>query len=73
MQVWPGQANFLLFRAEGVVDLKERLVERGILIRSCANYHGLGPDYYRTAVRLPGQNDTLLREMKEAFGWQDRS
>lgn len=73
MQVWPGQANFLLFRAEGVVDLKERLVERGILIRSCANYHGLGPDYYRTAVRLPGQNDTLLREMKEVFGWQDRS
>ena len=49
--VWAGEANYLLFRAPGVADLKERLLERNILIRSCANYHGLGPDFYRVCVR----------------------
>ena len=44
----------------GALDLKERLLERGVLIRSCANYHGLGPDYYRVCVRLESDNQRLL-------------
>lgn len=70
LRVWPGEANFLLFRAEGITDLKARLVEKGILIRSCANYTGLGPDYYRTAVRTPPENDSLLRVLEEVLTWQ---
>lgn len=70
LRVWPGQANFLLFRAENVTNLKERLVEKGILIRSCANYVGLGPDYYRVAVRKPEENDSLLRALEEVLPWQ---
>lgn len=68
--VVPGQANFLLFRAENVTNLKELLLEKGILIRSCANYIGLGPDYYRVAVRTPGENDALLCTLKEVLSWQ---
>lgn len=70
LRVWPGEANFLLFRAEGVTDLKARLVDKGVLIRSCANYTGLGPDYYRTAVRTPPENDSLLRALEEVLPWQ---
>lgn len=70
LRVWPGEANFLLFRAARIPDLKERLIEKGILIRSCANYHGLGPDYYRTAVRRPSENDSLLRALEEVLQWQ---
>ena len=29
----------------------EKLAARGVLIRNCANYRGLGAGYYRTAVR----------------------
>lgn len=56
-QVIPGQANYLLFRLPGISDLKERLLRRGVLVRSCANYRGLGPDWYRVAVRQ--EQDTL--------------
>ena len=59
-QVVSGEANYLLFRLPGVTDLKARMLGRGILLRSCANYRGLGPDWYRTAVRTPADNQILL-------------
>ena len=67
LRVFPSAANYLLFRAPGVSDLKERLLGRGVLIRSCANYPGLGEDYYRVAVRLRGENERLIQAMKEVL------
>ena len=67
LSVVEGQANYVLFRAEGTADLKERLLERGILIRSCANYRGLGPDYYRVCVRLESDNRRLLAALQEVL------
>ena len=58
--VVPGSANYLLFRLPGIEDLKERAAARGILLRSCGNYRGLSPDYYRVAVRRPAENQRLL-------------
>ena len=63
--VIPGQANYLLFRLPGVADLKEKLLERGVLIRSCANYYGLGPDWYRACVRGEEENRRLLAALSE--------
>ena len=48
-RVIDGKANYLLFRAPA--DLNERLRPLGTQVRSCANYPGLGPEWYRTAVR----------------------
>ena len=62
-QVVSGQANYLLFRLPGVSDLKERLLQRGVLVRSCANYRGLGPDWYRVAVRKKEDTIRFLREL----------
>lgn len=67
LRVFPSAANYLLFRAEGKPDLKERLLHRGVLIRSCASYVGLTGDYYRVAVRLRGENELLIRAMKEVL------
>lgn len=67
LQVWPGEANFLLFRAGGIIDLKERLLERGVLIRSCGNYRGLAPDHYRVCVKTGGENAVLLRALREVL------
>ena len=61
--VCPSRANYLLF--QGRPDLCQRLRERGIAIRSCSNYHGLGPGWYRIAVRLPEENERLIQAMKE--------
>ena len=58
LTVCPSQANYLLLKSP--VELAGPLMEQGILIRSCANYHGLGPGWYRAAVRGPKENEELL-------------
>lgn len=61
-QVIPGAANYILFYTERT-DLAQLLLERGIAIRDCSNYVGLGPGWYRVAVRLREENERLLREI----------
>ena len=65
--VGPSQANYLLFGAKNDPDLKEKLLQKGILIRSCANYHNLGPDWYRVCVRGGEENRRLLAALKEVL------
>lgn len=67
MKVYPSAANYLLFRRAGCTDLKERLARRGVLIRWCANYPGLGPDYYRVAVRPHRENLVLIQTLREVL------
>lgn len=62
--VCPGEANFLLFRAQDV-DLQEKLARRGILVRDCANYRGLARGYYRTAVKTRKESDALLAALDD--------
>jgi len=63
--VVPSQTNFILFQAPGDETLQKRLLDQGILIRSCANFRGLGPDWYRVAVRLLIDNQRLI----DALAW----
>ena len=56
--VCPSQANYLLVR--GREGLWEKLLARGILARSCANYHGLGPRWLRLAVKRHEENRALI-------------
>lgn len=62
--VCPSHTNFLLFQGEP--GLHEKLRKKRIAIRNCDNYHGLGPGWYRIAVRLHGENAELIQAMKEA-------
>lgn len=73
LEVFPGTANYLLFRAPGCFDLRERLLERGVLIRACGNFEGLSNDYYRVCVRAAAENAVLLRALREVLPWQGRS
>ena len=41
---------------------------RTMLIRECANYPGLGPGYYRVAVRTGEENDRLLAAFAAVLG-----
>lgn len=59
LTVFPGEANFLLFRAQDTA-LQEKLARHGILVRDCANYRGLTRGYYRTAVKTRKESDALL-------------
>lgn len=64
--VCPSQANFLLLKSR--TDLYVPLLERGILIRDCSNYEGLGPGWYRVAVKRPEENQRLLAALAEIAG-----
>ena len=66
LRVIPGEANFLLFRAEDGA-LSEKLRRRGILIRPCGNFAGLDENWYRAAVRTQTENDQLLRALGEVL------
>ena len=59
LTVYPGEANFLLFRSADS-GLREKLAACGVLIRSCANYRGLGAGYSRTAVKAREDTTRLL-------------
>ena len=61
--VCPSGVNYLLFEAPS--DLHQRLRQRGIAIRSCHNYYGLGPGWYRIAVKLHEENERLIQAIKE--------
>ncbi|MCQ2439009.1 MAG: aminotransferase class I/II-fold pyridoxal phosphate-dependent enzyme [Oscillospiraceae bacterium] len=63
LRVIPSETNFLLFHSDR--ELKTPLQEKGILIRSCANYSGLGEGWYRIAVKLPEENRELIATMEE--------
>ena len=65
LRVLDGRANYLLFQAPET--LGEALRQRGAVLRSCANYPGLGPGWYRTAVRTRPENEQLLKLLAEVL------
>ncbi len=65
IHVLPGDANFLML--SGVPGLYDRLLERGILIRSCANYRGLDEGDCRIAVRTHAENEQLIAALREVY------
>ena len=63
--VYPGAANFLL--AQGPDGLAEELAERGVLVRGCEPFQGLGPGFFRVAVWGAGENERLVEEMRSVL------
>ena len=61
----PSEANFILIYSSK--DLFRILLDRGILIRDCANYSGLGKGWYRIAVKQKEENDRILEEIRRCM------
>lgn len=59
-RVFPSDANYILFQSPNR-ELPRKLLEQGILIRDCRDYHGLTVGFYRVAVRTRRENTALLR------------
>ncbi len=63
LQVFDSAANYLLLRLVDGSDaaiLAAKLLERKIMIRTCANFVGLDASYFRVAVRTEAENRLLL-------------
>ena len=63
--VCPAQANYLLLYHE--LPMCELLLERGILVRDCANYHGLEKGWFRVAVRREDENRALMDAIQDVL------
>ncbi len=63
---FPAAANFLLVHNRGLIrgrDLVQGLGSKGILIRDCGNFPGLGEEYFRVAVKDRESNSQLLEAL----------
>jgi threonine-phosphate decarboxylase len=70
LTVFKSCTNFLLVRlAEAApltaTQLAEKLLARGILIRSCEDFQGLSDRYFRVAVKKKNENKKLCAELKK--------
>ncbi|MDD3813494.1 MAG: cobyric acid synthase [Desulfocapsaceae bacterium] len=68
LQVFDSAANYLLLRLKDGSDartLAGQLLERKIMIRTCANYVGLDASYFRIAVRTEKENRLLLAALAD--------
>jgi threonine-phosphate decarboxylase len=63
LQPFAGAANFLLVR--GPERLVGRLARRGLLVRGCGPFMGLGPGFFRVAVRGEAENARLISALRE--------
>lgn len=61
MTCYPSEANFLLLRTD--IPLYDQLMEQGMLIRHCDNYHGLTEQHYRIAVKTHDENVQLVKAL----------
>jgi threonine-phosphate decarboxylase len=72
IKVYPSVTNFLLLKIEkngvNADDLAKRLLERGILIRNCGDFHNLDDKFIRVAVRKRNENKKLITAIKEILG-----
>ena len=59
-RVFSSDANYILFQSRDR-ELHRKLLDKGILIRDCRDYHGLTAGFYRTAVRTHRENTALLQ------------
>ena len=68
LRAFESTANFLLVSIDSRAGLnstrlRDRLAPKGILIRDCSNFHGMEDRYFRIAVKMRGQNTTLIASL----------
>ncbi len=60
----PSMINFYLLMDPRAEEIYEHMKRKGILLRRCSNFVGLGKDYLRIAVRTHRENALFLKELK---------
>ena len=63
--VYPADANYVFLEVRGsgfsAAELRQGMLERGILIRDCSSFHGLNRFFVRVAIRTRSENQKLLK------------
>lgn len=67
VQVYPSEANFLLFRVTGALAIFEGLKQRGVLIKNLNGSHPMLQDCLRVTVGTRAENDKFIAALKEVL------
>jgi histidinol-phosphate aminotransferase len=65
LEPYPSKANFILMRVVGVVDLCQKLIKRGIILRDVTGVMGIDGEHVRITVGRPEENDLLISALKD--------
>lgn len=75
IEVFPSDANFLLFRIRDnslSEELFEHLLSQYLLVRNCGNFRGLDDSFFRISLRNHEDNQKLVNSIKEYFSPANR-
>jgi threonine-phosphate decarboxylase len=68
LTVYPGQANYLLFRMPAIVEgeffWRRLILECHIVVRNCGNFDSLNGQFLRTAIRKRAENRELVEGLR---------
>lgn len=64
LKVFPSAANFLLIKLPGRRPILQELGRQGIYLRDLTGFPGLGPNYFRVAVKKREENLRLVEALK---------
>lgn len=67
IEVYEGQANFLLIKVEEALNplFRKQLKADKIYLRTCVDFKGLNENYYRIALKQHEENAFLINKLKE--------
>lgn len=68
IKTYDSSANYILLKIYDDLNLKEEMLKKGILIRSCSNYKNLDSSFYRIAVKSKDENIQFIKAFKEIKG-----
>jgi threonine-phosphate decarboxylase len=71
IRYYPSPVNFYLLRLDNARKALSNLGIKGILLRDCANFRGLGNSHIRIAVRSRSENERLLMELAKLSTTRD--
>lgn len=72
LTVWPSQANFILFRPEGIGgrEVWQSLLDAGVLVRDCSSWQGLD-GCLRVTVGTSSENEAFVQALRNAVTARD--
>jgi len=69
VKAFESAANFIFLKIINVkyssTDLKNKFLDKGLLIRDCSNFRGLDNTYFRIAIKKRNENNLFLKLLNE--------
>ncbi len=70
LRVFESDTNILLIENPYSQMIIRELLRRGVAVRDCSSFKGLGPSYFRIGVKRRDENDLLIKYLSEEIRYR---